>query len=148
MSYECNTDINGAYMMSYGSGESAYSDDGLYPLVKTSAINEYATMPAMKVIKIKIYEDSEKGIEIKNENGVTVHDVLKALVAYFSVEIRGVMLYDVCPWLAGPAEMDKIENCPATRRDMMGDHTGWSGFHRQTVDKNGVLMLVVDGFDS
>jgi len=150
MSYECSTDINDAYMMSYKEVDSVYSDHGTYPLVKTSAINEYATMPAMKAIKIKI--QSKKPIEIKNDNGVTIHDVLKALVAFFSVVQPGVMLYDVCPWLNGSdpyfLKMNKIENRKATRRDMMGDHTGWAGFDRRSFDKSGVLMLVVEGFDS
>jgi hypothetical protein len=150
MSYECSTDINDAYLFGKGSGEteSVYSDDGMYRLIKTSAINEYATMPAMRAIKIKIQE-SQKGIEIKNETGVTVHDVLRALVAYFSVVVPDVMLYDVYPYLATPGPHYHImENREAIRSDLLGGRTGWTGFHRQSLDKNGVLILIIDGFDS
>jgi len=30
----------------------------------------------------------------------------------------------------------------------MGDYTGWTGFDRQLLDKNGVLVLLSDYFDS
>jgi len=144
MAYECSTNINHAWIVpSRGKhGGLRHFDHAMYPLVRSSAIDEYATMPAMKAIKIKIYEDSQKGLKVNNEMGVTVRNMLEALVAYFSVEIPGVMLYNVCPGLAGT----DIDNCPATRSDMMGAHTGWSGFHRRSVDKHGVLMLVIDGF--
>jgi len=119
MSYECSTHIEGACLHGNSEVDSVYSDHGTYPLVKTSAINEYATMPAMGRIKIKI--QSMRPVEVKNDSGVTVHDVLKALVKFFST---------------------------GSHRDNMGDYTGWTGFDRQLVDKNGVLVLLSDYFDS
>ena len=119
MSYECSTYMEDAYLHDYSNVDSIYSDHGTYTLVKTSAIDEYATMPPMKAIKIKIQSMRPK--EVKNNNGVTVRDILKGLVAFFSA---------------------------GSHREMMGDHTGWTGFDHQFVDKNGVLVLVADYFDS
>ena len=101
------------------------------PVIETSAATEYATMPALQRLKIKIY--GYPAIIVKNKAGVTVRKVLKALVKHFGRKIPGVMFPD---------------GSRATYQDVQGDHNGWVGFDYQYIDDDGTLVLVADSFDS
>lgn len=151
MSYECSEDINDAYLFGpdYGPHESPYSDQGTYKVVKSSAIDEFATSPALQHIKIKI--KSGKYTELKNDDGVTVRDVLNGLASYFGrpMNNQSATLFDIAPWLADKKQYPNVENRRANYRELyMGDHTGWTGFDRQSLDKEGNLILVAEWFDS
>lgn len=143
MSYGCTDDIHDATMISY-------KDDGDFknsPLIETSAIDEYATMPALKVVKIKVQR--AEPFTLENENGVTVRQVLQGFVDFFGRTGRRT-LYDVHPWLKDIVNPKyREENRLATYRDFMGDHTVWNGsFDGQELDKDGTLLFHKIFFDS
>jgi len=151
MSYECSDDINDAYLLGGRHGEhmSPYSDNGGYIIVKSSAIDEFATSPALQLIKIRI--KTGKYTEIKNDDGVTVRDVLNGLVSYFGrpMNNQSTTLLDIAPWLENKKKYPNLENRRANYAELyMGDHTGWTGFDRQSLDKEGNLILTADSFDS
>lgn len=119
MSYECSPDIKHAFLFSYSDRKSSYSDDGLYLIVNSSAYKEHATQPPLQVIVVKVH--GKKCGRVKNDSGVTVKDVLGSLASFFRRDYN---------------------------RECMGDHTGWTGFDRQTLDKEGNLVLTAESFDS
>ena len=138
MSYGCSPDISDPTFYDYSESATPHDDRAV---IDTSAAAEYATMPAMQRLKIRIY--NRPATIVMNKKGVTVRNVLEALVSHFGTEIGKVTLYDVCPW----AE-EYGKNRPATWRDVQGDRNGWHGFEGQSMDDNGTLVLVADSFDS
>jgi hypothetical protein len=137
MSYGCSPDLEDPRFYDYSDSASPHDDRAV---IETSAATEYATMPALQKLKIRIY--NRPATVIMNKKGVTVRNVLEALVSHFGTEMRGVMLYDVCPWI------EKYEkNRPATYQDAQS-RNGWHGFEGQSMGEDGTLVLVADSFDS
>ena len=142
MSYGCSPGIQDPRFYDYSS--SAISGKH-WPVIETSAAKEYATVPPLRELKIRIY--NRPAISIKNKWGVTVRDVLEALVGHFGKIMPGVMIFDLPAWEYRD-EGDNTKNRPATYQDAQGDRNGWHGFEGQSMDSDGTLVLVADSFDS
>ena len=92
MSYGCTPDISHPTFYDYSDSATPHDDRAV---VVTSAAVEYATMPALQKLKIRIY--NRPATVVMNKKGVTVRNVLEALVSHFGTEIGNgkVMVYDV-----------------------------------------------------
>lgn len=119
ISFECSTKIEWACFYSLSS-----LDHIEYPLTTTSAAAEFASSPPVARLRFQIHD--WPAVEVKNKSGVTVLQVMKALCRFFA----------------------KKEDGDFTRRDAMGDHTGWTGWDETVLDQNGRLLLRAMWFDS
>ncbi|KAK6003293.1 hypothetical protein QM012_001138 [Aureobasidium pullulans] len=88
-------------------------------LTDTCAAKEYATDPPVAFIRLQIH--CWPPVQVTNKSGVTVEQVMKALCRFFS---------------------------KGDHREVMGDHTGWTGWDETKLDGKGCLLLRAMWFDS
>lgn len=108
-----------------------------WPLTSTGVAKDFATDPAVTKIKVQVH--NFPAVETKNKHGVTVLQVMRAMCKIFGTKLPARLKH----W-----DMGEYGN--GTYRDMMGDHTGWTGhgFNAPRVDSKGTLLLRATSFDS
>lgn len=116
-----------------------------WKLAKTSAAKEYATMPALRRIRLQILDF--KPLTITSKTGVTVRDVLATIwdhVFYSGAfSYPGDLLEPVTGEANGMTDFDWDDCEPDDLRFADGFLPGvaWRGFSRHTLDDKGSLLL-------
>lgn len=118
VSFECATRIEHAYFLNYN------DDSEPVVLTESCAAMEHACQPPVNLMRLQVH--NWRAVEVKNEKGVTVLQVMKALCRLFA----------------------KVDKQGYTKRDAMGDHTGWTGWDSTRLDSKGRLLLGAYFFDS
>ncbi|KAI4834409.1 hypothetical protein E4T44_08828 [Aureobasidium sp. EXF-8845] len=114
MAYECATELESVFFFNY-----LIDDAEPTVLTDTCAAEECATDPPVAFMRIQI--TGWTPIQLTNEAGITVVQVMKALCHFFST---------------------------GRHRESRGDHTGWTGWDETKLDHNGNLWLRAIWFDS
>lgn len=129
VSNECHTDIKHICFIDYSSLVDT-EDFREWALIDTSAASEFATEPPLQSINLQVHDRPR--LTVHNNYAVTVLQVMKGLCRIFGkktlkrLQAQGLDIY----------------------RDLMGDHTGWTGFDSKTKDSRGQLQLGAEWFDS
>jgi hypothetical protein len=109
-------------------------DIDAYQLIRSSAREEQATNPPLKVIRVQIVD--LQVITARNDHGITVLDLMKAICKFYRKPVKGY-------------SRGKGRNM-YTYMDLHGesDRTGWCGWDEVGCDKDGHLILKSVHWDS
>jgi len=111
MAYECDTELDQVHLWE--------KDIEWVSLTDSCAAEEHATDPLVAFIRVQII--GWEPLQLTNETGVTVVQVMKSLCRFFSIR---------------------------RHRESRGNHTGWTGWNETKLDSGGNLWLHAMWFDS